>query len=934
MAEAKELTITHTKVLALARVLQALQETQPVSALLEHLLGYLRAESAFDLVWLGLYQQAEGELVGIAGFADTPDPDLLRRRFVLNSGDLLEQVIVNRQPLKIPNLQAETRAGEWQKVAHRHQLQGALILPICHGNRCLGAGVFASHLWGDACRPQEQTCLTLVLSTLAATLAFQEENQNLRQAKRCDQPLLSLLAKLQGETTLQRRLDLVVTETHRFLFASRCHGYWFDPERQTLGRKASCPPRAKGERQQAGVEISLADLGTFRPSLMNNQVVVVGDLQYAAAQRLLQITGACTLLLAAVLHQGELAGLVVAESYEPRLWLEEEKKYLRGAADMLGLTVPLEEMESAITAATAEQDLVNTIVESVVQDQDHATTLRVVAEVLTEYLGVQRCLILRRQLNQRSFEIAHQTYVSGREPIAGPLAELGELDWHLLEESSTPVAVVSHGEDLELGSWGADLQALGVRSFLLCSTRPSLPIEGFVLVAREDNHSWSNHEAEVLQRVAHLLGLIIYQWQAEHLYDYRQYLNRQLEEGLEDLQKIVEVPELEQTALNILSRLTQAPLVTLVAWQSGHGLGQVKAWVGDASDLKVDGQTKITLHTDTLIQWALKHQGLLEVTGDQVAAGTRVWLCVPDQVRLLVAVLRTAPDHEPTGVVLIVDRAARVWPRDLRQAVDALVSQLAWSRRWLMLTGRLTDQVKTLKQMNWYKLRRLEELYLAAGNLVKRAQSNPEVGDAEAQLRRHQDLLRQLTETLVKFAPVLQQEQWQIYYHRESGVVLRMLKRVLDRVGNLAQQKQVWLEIHDLPQAAETGAVCLQGDLAKIELVLTEVLAVACRRTAAHGQVDLWPQVLEHQWLEISITDPGTVEPRLLEDLQGKTGQDPLAPSTLQQYPGLHLHICQGIVERMQGELSFHRLEDQRILTRLVLPLGEVSPEPSPPTPS
>ncbi|WP_052128928.1 ATP-binding protein [Neosynechococcus sphagnicola] len=117
------------------------------------------------------------------------------------------------------------------------------------------------------------------------------------------------------------------------------------------------------------------------------------------------------------------------------------------------------------------------------------------------------------------------------------------------------------------------------------------------------------------------------------------------------------------------------------------------------------------------------------------------------------------------------------------------------------------------------------------------------------------------------------------------------------------------------------GNLRIQGDGIKIELVLYEVLAAACRRSLPKGRIDIWPRLPEPTWLELSITDNGTIEPRLIADLMSGRSADLLAPSTLDHPPGLHLMICQALLKQMGGELNFYKIEDGRILTRLMLPV-------------
>jgi len=88
------------------------------------------------------------------------------------------------------------------------------------------------------------------------------------------------------------------------------------------------------------------------------------------------------------------------------------------------------------------------------------------------------------------------------------------------------------------------------------------------------------------------------------------------------------------------------------------------------------------------------------------------------------------------------------------------------------------------------------------------------------------------------------------------------------------------------------------------------------------GRIDIWCRTLDPHWLELSITDNGVIEPRLLEELHTGRSQDLLAPSTLDQPPGLHLFICQSLMQQIGGEFNLYKLEDSRILSRLIIPIS------------
>lgn len=327
----------------------------------------------------------------------------------------------------------------------------------------------------------------------------------------------------------------------------------------------------------------------------------------------------------------------------------------------------------------------------------------------------------------------------------------------------------------------------------------------------------------------------------------------------------------------------------------------------------------VSVASDPLLQWALQTDNLQPLPISEISPETRQWLNGAEIGQVLVHPLRTAPEHEPTGMILLADRADRVWTQHQLGALGILVNQLAWCRRNLALTQMLLLQRGTLEQLNWYKHRRLEEIYRILGVGIRRLNELSQQKDSLSSLR-HQQVLRHLGNTLTSATPVVKQEQWKLQNEYETVALASLLKRSLERLDALIRQRQLWSQVHN------EANVSIGGDIPKIEFILHEILTLACLRSPVGGRLDLWCRQVDETWLEMSITDNGTVETQLLEQLEiGRTG-DLLSPSVLDQPPGLHLAICQALIQRLGGELMLDRLEDGRMLSRLIIPVTMSTP--------
>lgn len=921
----KEPSNYEKQLVALGRALQALREEETSSGLIQTTLEYLHSEFDYALVWIGLYDRVAHQLIGGGGITPVGDVPTLKQRISLNPGDLLEQVVIQQRPLGVPDLREEARAGEWRKVAKKMSIQGTVIFPIRHKNQCFGVTILGSTLWGVSPHSEEKARLSTVLGSLAAALYQQEQERQRQLTKRPDEPLLSLMVKLRSLPTLKQRLNAIVDETHRFIGADRTNIYWFEPQQRYFWRRVSSSPGRNEDAHATG--ISAQEVNTFYQSLAADQLVSIGEahssLKADITGRLMQQIGARSLMAAPILFHEELLGFLAVEGTEARIWSEEEKNYLKGAAHLVALTAPLEEVEDTIQQVKQDQALTAEVSRAIHSDEDWNNTLKKVAERLCQRLGADRFVILLYDRDLEKFDICYQTQPGNRRPVAQALEVLNSLDWQMLERSTEAVGVENLEEDLKLMAWRQVFLQLGVRSLLVCSTSIGRTLEGVVLIGHDTARTWSRAEREILKVVSQQLGVILHQWQLQRYLDQQQKITQTIQWGLTTMQQIHDLDRLERAAVQHIAQVLQVPMATLITWEPGRQVAKVVAPAVSDNKFAIATDLNIPVHSEPLIQWALQSDELLSVSIDDIPPDTRQWLTGPSIGQILIMAMRTAPDHEPTGIIVLADRLDRYWHERQLNSLGILVSQLAWSRRYLALAEGLAKQRQNLERLNWYKSRRLEELYRTLGLGVKRLNELSHQKDALASMRYHQTL-RQLGHSLGAIAPVLRHEQWQLHLGNETMPLASLLKRAMERVEGMIKQRQLWSQVHN------EGSINIGGDIAKIEFVLHELLSSACLRSPNGGRLDIWCRPLDARWLELSITDNGIIEPRMVDELHLGRPEDLLAPSTLDHPPGLHLAICQSIMQQMGGEFNLFRLEDGRILSRLILPIATTPPMEKP----
>jgi GAF domain-containing protein len=720
---------------------------------------------------------------------------------------------------------------------------------------------------------------------------------------------------------LGARLEAIVEETHKFVQPTRTSVYWFERERRYFWRRISNRQKATGfsEANQPASGITAQEVNSFYQSLLADQLVAIGEahssLKADTTSRLMQQIRARSLLAAPILFQNELLGFLAVEGSDPRIWEVEEKNYLRGAAQMIALIAPLDDMENTIDQVQRDRTLTAEIARSIYGEDDLKATLKLSAEQVCKRLRADRFLVLLHDPEHGTFDISYQSQPANRRAVSTPLGALNEADRQLLAKSTDTVSIENLDSDLRLLTWRDRLLELGVRSLILCNVSLGHPLEGLVVICHDSPRTWTRTEHDLVRVVSQQLGLILHQWQLQKQNEQQQKISQTIQWGLTMMQQTHQLESLEQAALQQIAQVLQVPLATLIVWSPGEANGRVVSPILKSERFAINVNAAIPVQSDALVQWVLECDGLLPLAIADLPDTTRQWLSGSGIGQVLAMALRTAPEHEPMGIVLVADGPNRQWSTRHLSALGALVSQFAWSRRYLTLTRMLLAQREGMERLNWYKHRSLEELCRSLLPNLKRLQ---DLGSSTDPLisTRHQQILRQLNDAIAPISLLIQTEQWQLQTNVRTLSLVSLLKRSLARVDGLMKQQQLWSQVHD-----ETN-LTISGDITKIELVLHELLLTACNRSDVGGRIDLWCRQIDSRWLELSITDSGNVEPRLLTELETGRSADLLAPSTLDQPPGQHLYVCQALMKQIGGEFNLYKLEDSRILSRLVLPLA------------
>lgn len=932
---------------ALVNTIKQLQQQEQISGLIAPLMSFAQETLGMSFVWLGLYNEASKQLIGQGGTTPVGDHPFLKQKISLAAGSLLDQVLMNRKPISLPSLKEEPRLAELREAATRLGIQGTAIYPIVRHRQPLGILMVGSTTWGDTLRGDDLAHMSLLVSALGAELErltatpttkpLPETKQAAAPTITSDDPVRHLLQEASRAQSLGQRIEALLLALHQFCQPQRTSLFWRDLEQPLYRRRSYTVGKPQSrESQRQPLAITQQELAGCYTALASGQTVSVSDSQSVvsatAPLRLMQMLNCRALVATPILVGTDVVGFLTLERSEPYPWNDNEKKLLQVTAELLALAAPSERLEHLLAQTQHAQSLISELAQAVCDEQDWKRVLHHAGEKLAADLGAQWIFLLTYNSLTQAFDVLFQYPAPRGRDRHPPFPPLQKMDWQLLETATTAIALEDYSHELRLYSWKEVFSKLNIQSLLVATTTPGHSLEAVLLVGRTEPTTWGKSQQTIVQEVARILGLISHQWQLQTVNNQQEQVRSAMLAGLTALQRTQNLERIELTGLQQLMNLMQVPLVALVTWRPGQTIGSIVAPPPGHPKFAIRNEAEIAIYEDPLIHSALMasqadvntnpYAWLIQTTAAELDPRTREWLSGAEIGQILAIALRTDPEYEPSGVLIVADRRDRLWSTLHLEAFITLVNHLAWAHRSTSLIQMLTQGWQTLETLNWYKHRRLEQVYgqLAGlcNQLTQWVQQHPE---ADPLLRRLGTLLQTQLESL---QPLLSHEVWQLEKSSDTAGLAVVLKRVMDRIETWKQRKQLWIQVHNQP------VLNLNSDIHKLELILYELLLFACQRSPSQGRIDIWCQQIDgmgqggkmQSWLELSITDNGEVDAQLLIKLHQLEHLDWLAPSSLDHPPGRHLKVCFNLCQRLGYSLDMYKLEDGRFLSRLLIPLN------------
>ena len=991
---------------ALQATLQQMREQTDAKGLIQLTLDYVGAVFGAPLIWLAFYDYHNHQLVGQGGVTLLEDQTLLRAVHPLQPGEILEQVVIEQRPISLPDLSQEPRMGIWQREARRlGGIQGCFIYPFsAYGplsrtavgrRRCLGILMLGSQMWGVTPREDEKALLGILLGQLAASLQELENAWQQQTEKRLEDPLLRLGTAMRQVGSLQERVSLVRQELQSFLGAVHIQVYWHERSQgqfvphgsapkaviatqrfcdRDSGTASSQPPVPKGAKVGAGptgeISLSLRELGDIYYALADGQVVVggTGTTRSEVPPKLMQQLRAQAVLVAPILLEKDLLGLIWVQSDVPRTWQAAERQLVAAAANGLALARPLENLDCRIRQLTDDQEFVQQVGRSAYNPAELQQALQQAIVGLGQRLKVGAVAVLTvdpdSSIPRLFYEYRSVAEQQGKQTLPQQFSPLSDRDWQDLMRSEVVVAE-NYDQDLRLLSWRQELA--GVRSLMLTHTgvggTANTPIslrdtsanapavqstlEGLLLVLHPQLRAWSREDRQLLRGIAQQVGVILRQIRSEQRRQRQEQLLKGLITACLTLQNSATLSDLYTTTTRQTAQLLGIPLALMVSWQPGESRAQLQPSFAAGTET---GPTEIDLQ-DPLLAYALQSAEPLPLTQEQIPSASRTWLIRASGAEhfatslgswLLVNTVPAESQAGALGVLILGAEAGKVWDPDERAAVMLIAQTCGWTLRRLLWMQTLQEGQEVLRELNWYKHRRLLDLQNALLDSLRRLGQVPEIpGDEATRWQKVVEIGRGLRDLTVSTGLLLQSEAWQVQPQSRSVPLATLVRKTLRRVEGLTQKRKLW------PRAHGDMSIAIQGDPERLEMVLWEVLAAAVLRSPEGGRLDLWSQASESDsgavrasgteslhfgYAELLVVDQGSFDPHLMAALQLAPEQviyaDPLLKSPLSVSPGLELSLCQRVVQRMGGQLSFYPSSDGRCVSRLLMPLGSDEPHP------
>lgn len=938
MGQGRSTNRTRRAVMVLGQLLQTIREEEDVQKICRAIVVYFQQNFTCDVAWIGLYDRLTHQLVGRGGFVPNGKPKLLRQRFKLAAGSQFEQAIIQQRPIQIPDLCAESRMGVWQKVAKILKIHEVVICPVVHQGQCYGVVLLGSmsrlRLTATA-----QERLTIILGTLATALHHMAVRWQTQRNQHPSQLILRLLSQFHTFPGFEQYLQEVTEAVHQFLLPTRTSIYWYRPEGHFFWRRVSNTQKIPEQASYRPIS-GLQDSGEFYNVLAEGDLVVIGAAQSSlstqSTEQLMQKMRVRSVLVAPIRSYEVLLGFIALEHQSPRIWQTFEKNFLQEVSRLLAVADPLSKLDSTVQKIERDRSLTAKVAQVSLASKDGMTALPRITKVLGRRLKAGCCLLLQSQSeNPKFLKLLYQYRPANRRRIPIPIKALKLSERRELQKSGITV-IQSWDEDQPLQKWRKRFGFAGIRSLLVCwiASQPY----ALLVVGHELPRNWTADEQEIVKTIGQQIGLILHHYQRDQQNRLHHELTEAMAQGWQQWQTVQQVEELEWQFIQQLARILGSPWAGLITWSAGETQSQVVIFDAQQESPVQTPHFRVRLtdliQDDPLIQQALVADTMTWVNPTDLAEPVRQWLNSPNLDLVALIPLKIHAEQSSTGIVMVADPELELVSELSINLVTEFVRQMVWQRQILIDLEQIHTQHLTLKQLNWYKQHRLEDLHQTLAEYLEKFKELEqqlfrltEPDKRQIAHLRYQQLLRQTNQTFARAANILEQEKWHLLHAEEPIPLDPLLKRVRERLRPLVQSHQLLIQLH------QNKSLNARGDRFKLELILFELLKLSCERSPSTGIVRIDVAALDAKHLTLKLTDQGRVDPDLSSSenrailTSSRFDTEIEAPLSLENTalsPTQVLTLCQRLLQPMGGELYAQHLDSGQLILQLILPLFSV----------
>ena len=934
---------------ALDNVLRQMRDGNSPEEVVQLSLDFITTTFDPPLVWIAYYDSHQHQLVGQGGASLIPNCSLMHKALALEPGQILEQVVIEKRKVAVPDVPQESRMGAWQQEAKQLGIVGCLLIPIRYGDRCLGVVMLGSQLWGGTASDEEVAILGILNGQMASALQLIRERQQHKEQKQADIPLVALGTAMRNFDSFEERVKAGVSQIQAFVEVKQVRVFWLDRQRNEFAPRWSTRPNPlksdrlkKEESDASGPTFTARELEPSFSALVEGRLVMVGEAGLSGRLPInahtLQMLNCRSVMLVPVLFEGELLGFVSVESEHLRSWSEAEQTLAVGVVQFIALAAPLEGLEKTLERIQQDRQLTSQVAQTIYAQTDWHVALKQIGQELCARLEATACLMLQTSTDMEGYQV--RAIYSTERSLSFPerFHPLTGRDLEDLLCENTAIAAESYPEDLRLTAWQKDLAPAGVRSILAARTTAvtaspdgdleAVDPEGIVLIVNPQPRGWHREDRQLLLLVAQQIGVVFRQWKLRDVSAAQSHLQHQLGAAVEGLNDARNLTELYDTVATHLKQLLSVPFVATLSWLDNstatHATVATLEALHATEEFQLSSVTpSIVVERDALIQWSLQSANPLLLRGTDLHESSRQWL---DSAHLgqLMAI---AVDHRPSpylpNVLLVVgDITSRQWQQREQYALESLRGIFASNLNRIVTQHTLLRRLGELTELNWYKHRQLSTTSLCIRHQLKRMlQGLPKSKDAS--WKKQEESIRATIE-IPKDLKAVGQEYWQPTETRTEILSATLIRRALRRAEPLVQKYKLW------PRVRGEATSSISTHPARLEMVLVELIGSIGKRCQDGGHLEIWGQADEERF-SLSLVDGAQPLPpellTLLDQLHHHNrGFELLSPlysvSLLQTSPGRELFICQASVSRMGGELEIYQADDGRTVTQLHLPIA------------